>query len=701
MAVDPNGRDEAWLAALSGRLPAPPLPPAYFLGLVLVSTAMVVLPLLYLALVAASAWLAVWWASNGFDLLMRGPLASAHLRFGLFVVPLVAAGAVPAFLVKPLFAPRITPPSDLQLTRGDQPGLFAFVERLAGLVGAPVPDRIVVDCQVNAGAGLELGLLRRDGPALTLRIGLPLVAGLTLPQLAGILAHEFGHFGQGAGMRLARVIRRVNAWFQRVAAERDSWDQALADGRREGGWWGLACLGAELLVALGRQALYGLMVAGHAISCFLSRQMEFDADQYEGRVAGSSGFADAALRLRVLDASAQFVLGSVLREGRFVDDVPALIARVADQAPPRLTADIKRAVQLSGTGLFDSHPSDMERIRRVRLGRFPGLLAGVDPASQLFRDFPGLCRRATAAFYEDALGPHAPPLDALVPVDALAPAAPAQVPAVDARSKPARLEFPPERPPRLAAHAAAARGSSGTLAAARQRWREAAPAAAAAAEKHRRSHAQWVDAAIADAVLAMGLGLQAREFSLPTATPEGVARTRSRALAMQAEAAPALEAAERALGERVGLAFEALERGSAALPEGSRLHQEARRLLAALPGLERLQAEALGLRRDAAVLDCLLANQRRMVGHEGLDRAVAQLLPTVRDAINAVRSGLEQVALPGASWDIPPPWREDAAGHVRSARRALEVLEAQHARAVARLVQIADQVEAAQGPGGG
>lgn len=76
---------------------------------------------------------------------------------------------------------------------------------------------------------------------------------------------------------------------------------------------------------------------------------------------------------------------------------------------------------------------------------------------------------------------------------------------------------------------------------------------------------------------------------------------------------------------------------------------------------------------------------------------MARLLPVVRDGLNAVRNGLEQIALPGSAWDIPPPWREDAAGHARSARRALEVLEAQHARAVARLVQIADEVESAGG----
>lgn len=52
-----------------------------------------------------------------------------------------------------------------------------------------------------------------------LTIGLPLVAGLSLQQLAGVLAHEFGHFSQGAGMRLTYIVRSINAWFLRVVYE--------------------------------------------------------------------------------------------------------------------------------------------------------------------------------------------------------------------------------------------------------------------------------------------------------------------------------------------------------------------------------------------------------------------------------------------------------------------------------------------------
>ncbi len=96
-----------------------------------------------------------------------------------------------------------------------------FIDRLCDAVHAPRPRRIDVDCQVNASAGFRRGmlsmLLGRD-PVLT--IGLPFVAGMNARQFAGILAHEFGHFAQGGGIRLIYVIRPISFWFTRVVYER-------------------------------------------------------------------------------------------------------------------------------------------------------------------------------------------------------------------------------------------------------------------------------------------------------------------------------------------------------------------------------------------------------------------------------------------------------------------------------------------------
>jgi Zn-dependent protease with chaperone function len=665
-------RENDLLAGLEGELSRAPLPTAYGLGLVLVSAAMVMLPLLYLALVAASAWAVYWWAVHGWSFLFAGRLYAAKAQLFFYVVPLVCGGAVPLFLVKPLFARRPPPPPDIPLDRREQPLLFAFVERLAALVGAPAPDRIVVDCRVNAGAGLDLGLLRHEGSALVMTIGLPLVAGMTVPQLASVLAHEFGHFRQGLGMRLCRLIREVNAWFHRVVYERDSWDDALEDGRQGEGWESIVSLGAQTMVGLGRKVLFGLMVAGHGISCFLSRQMEFDADQYEARVGGSAVFADTSLRIRVLTSAAQYVMASALRDDRLVDDVPALIASVAEQVPARLMAEIKMDIQRSGTGLFDTHPSDLERIRRARAGRFPGVLKHRGPASALFADFPAVCRRATRELYEEALGPHAPLHEALLPVAAFV-AGPTESSSAEA------FAFPANRPPRLAAHLAIVAADGVALDAARVRWKAAAAAAAPAAERFARACAQELDASKAEPFLAAGLALRATDFSLPAATLDGVQRTRTRSGAIKAEAEPALSAAERALGERIGLGI-----GALADPP---VVEEARRLSGALPALERAQAAAEVLRHQAPVLDCLLTNQRG-AGLAGLDTEILQRQRVLAEALDATRSAFDSVPLPGLVWDVPPSWRDDPASFVRAAERAVQTVDEHHARTIERLVEM-------------
>ena len=79
-----------------------------------------------------------------------------------------------------------------------------------------MPSRIDVDTEVNASAHLRRGLKSVPGRDLVLTVGLPLAGGLSLPQLAGVLAHEFGHFAQGTGMAATYMIRTVNAWFARV-----------------------------------------------------------------------------------------------------------------------------------------------------------------------------------------------------------------------------------------------------------------------------------------------------------------------------------------------------------------------------------------------------------------------------------------------------------------------------------------------------
>ena len=202
----------------------------YQLGLLVVALAMIALPLIYLALVAAAGWAVYYWATHFTFLLNSGGRGRGWLlMLFLYLTPLFAGIVMVFFMIKPLFARRPDHAQPLALNPGAEPLLFAFVTRICQAVGAPFPKRIDIDCQLNASAGFRRGMLSFLGNDLVLTIGMPLAAGLTLREFAGVLAHEFGHFTQGFGMRLTYIIRSVNGWFARVVYERDSWDVSLEE----------------------------------------------------------------------------------------------------------------------------------------------------------------------------------------------------------------------------------------------------------------------------------------------------------------------------------------------------------------------------------------------------------------------------------------------------------------------------------------
>ena len=221
------------------------------------------------------------------------------------------------------------------------------------------------------------------------------------------------HFAQGSAMRLTYVVRSVNAWFARVVYERDEWDQRLVDWSREVDLRiGIIFYLARFFVWLTRRILWLLMWLGHGISCFMLRQMEFDADRYEARVAGSQAFAETARRLHVLMAAYQGAmadLGSSWREKRLGDNLPALVMANVDQIPHHVMVKIRESVAEGETGYFDTHPSDRDRIASAEQEETPGIFHLEEPARVIFTDFDELARRASLSFYPGILDQQVSP----------------------------------------------------------------------------------------------------------------------------------------------------------------------------------------------------------------------------------------------------------------------------------------------------
>lgn len=389
-------------------IPAVRSAPLYTAGLALVAVVLLLLQAVYLCMIALAAW-ATW----RYVLLVPGFMATIHLNavtLVLLVTPIAAGLILTFFLCKPLLARQSAAPALFTVDPAAQPVLFAFIQRLCETIGAPAPAAIQLDLQVNASAALRHGWRGFFTRELTLTIGLPLIAGLTIRQFSGVLAHEFGHFSQHAGMRLYFLIERIRHWFARVAYERDSWDALLTEWRAEGGWRTQVILWvASASIFLSRAVLRGLFHVGTMVSAWFSRQMEFDADRHAASLVGSEPFGEALLRLSPLDACSQTIWESqarTWRERRLCPDFTALLHYHFETRGSELLEQSRQYLAYEQTDRWATHPARSARIAAI--SGIEGVAvppAGSEPTGEaLFHNFEALVQEVSIYHFRQSLG---------------------------------------------------------------------------------------------------------------------------------------------------------------------------------------------------------------------------------------------------------------------------------------------------------
>jgi Zn-dependent protease with chaperone function/DNA-directed RNA polymerase subunit RPC12/RpoP len=410
------------LGAFTGQIARTPPSLMYKLGILLTTAVMLILPLVYVGLIVLASGVVLWHLTSNVGLVTAISGRGAILGLIAYLAPAAMGSVLILFMVKPLFAPSGEREKSRTLTRESEPLVFAFVERICTTVQAPVPTQIDVNCEVNASAGFRSGIASFAGHDLVLTIGMPLVAGLSLQQLGGVLAHEFGHFSQGTGMRLTYVTRTINHWLMRVVYERDSWDMWLdriTDSVDIRIGWVLYL--TRFLVWLTRRVLWLLMLLGHAVSGFMLREMEYDADRYEARLAGSHTF-EATVRqliyLNLANRGAHADLENFYREGRLADNLPRLIIANVAQLPEEARKFADELIEKEETSVFDSHPSDRDRIASARQESAAGVFQSRQPGTILFHDFDGLAKAVTWDFYSEIFGSEFKPT-AVRPIEEL------------------------------------------------------------------------------------------------------------------------------------------------------------------------------------------------------------------------------------------------------------------------------------------
>ncbi len=483
-------------------------------------------------------------------------------------------------------------------------------------------------------------------------LGLPLVAGLDTRQLAGVVAHELGHFTQGAGMRLTYVIRQVDDWLARVVFEPDAWDLRMEAAARGGNDAVLVVLqAARSGVWLTRRLLWLFLQLGHAASCFMLRQMERDADVCECRVAGSDTVRDTALRMRELEAAGQWALLALRdswRSRRLPDSLPHFILQTAEEMPADVRQEIRRGVTQSQTGLFDTHPSDADRIRAAEALGAPGVVRSEEPATSLFRDFPSLCRRATRFSYakEQALPVRGRNLvdtgKVLRESRSLRAAREASVRYLDG----VNTFYQP-----VSVGRTTPRGLQSDLAllrSARERMATTAAAARSAQEELDQVEIGLVQAHTALALLTAGFSVAPAEFGLEAATPAAAEAAVARLEERGRQCGTALHAYARCAAARLeaALRLSADRSLDARLGDARRLREETARLVSLLAALAGVLPAVCGLGRRVQGLQLLLHNRERCRDALRWEGAVRSIAGEMRGLVDAVKGGLRGFSYP-------------------------------------------------------
>ncbi len=720
MPEAPKPTSAGLAAALAAPIAPARLSAFYRVGLLLNAAVMLLLPLVYVAIIAAVGW-AVWWhATTNTGILGAGSRRSGRAGIGaflLYALPIVAGAALILFMIKPIFAPRAKRPKPVSLDPKKQPLLFDLVRALCAKVGAPMPNRIDVDCQVNASAAFRRGLLSFFGHDLLLTIGLPLAAGLTLRQFVGVLAHEFGHFAQGTGMRLSYLVRSVNFWFARVVYERDAWDETLVRWSKESDFRIAIILWAvRFFIWLTRRVLWLLFLLAQAISTFFLRQMEYDADQYEIEIAGSRAFEETAKRLPVLELARQKAfaeLGDAWAEKRLGDDLAELVVAELMTIPPKDQDEFLKE-HLKGKGsLWDTHPPDTRRIEAAKAAKRDGIFTIDAPASAVFADFHGLSKAASLTFYREQLEDEVTPAN-LVPTAALLERR-GEIEADGQRLERYFQGFFDGRHPPFLPDEAALPVDDVTLAVASLKAvrAEVGPTVAKAKpvlETLEKEQERLTTLARAEVLLRANFKIRPHEFGLKGGTSMEANAEKRRALAKRDEVAAELAPVGAFFVERLALAVRLRQTPAfaATMKSTGVADEDLIVLLSALASLKGALAPLREMLDSFAATQILFDNIEGNEGNEALVSAIKSGVSRWRTGLQAVRSALGEAPYPfshgkGAGVSLARhivekvPGEEDIGAVVGQVAEAADRYFAVLSRVLGRLVTVAEGVEEAVG----
>ncbi|HEY9262354.1 M48 family metalloprotease [Chitinophaga sp.] len=355
----------------------------------------------YLLLFALSVGLTVLCGWAGLLVVSFGvSVLTIGLGLGLLCMGLM----ITYFLLKFIFASHKVDRSHLtEITREEEPQLFALIEEIVQEVKTDFPKKIYLSAEVNAAVFYDSSFWSMFFPVKkNLQIGMGLVNSVTRLELKAILAHEFGHFSQRS-MKLGSYVYNVNQVIYNMLYDNASYQQNASSIASVGSIIALFVNIAIVIV----QGIQWILKENYKLINLtymgLSREMEFHADAVAASVTGPEPLISSLLRMQLSDQALNMVLGfydhryqqsvtsaNVYQQQRWMMEYLAADRRLAllEGVPVLTEAHYERynKSKLVIKNQWASHPSTEDRIAALHKLNIHKAAEKPEPGNVIFQD---------------------------------------------------------------------------------------------------------------------------------------------------------------------------------------------------------------------------------------------------------------------------------------------------------------------------
>ena len=358
-------------------------------------------PLLVAGLLALLVWVTVDGGAWAVGLMSWRFKLAAVLAVGTLILVL---GFISFVMIRAIFPRKTETRVEFPMPQGSQLALEFLVAQIAKRVGVRPPDRIILSCENNVAARWD----SKTGE-FSLMVGMPLVYCLSTTQLAGMIAHECGHFRQRAGGKAKFLIATILEWLEQVNTslrlQRESFAATAIDS--ENGLLSVFACFAQMIMSFVLVVVQGLRNLGILTVQVTMRRAEFHADGFEIELCGSKSFRERTLIMGEVGAAfiaARRQVKLSAQSGRLRDDFPRLVGACFAGLTDQNRAEAWRTILKCQSDWSDFHPSSESRIEAAEQEAREGVFVLETPAKEVFDEVDQVCRELTFRFYDVVLG---------------------------------------------------------------------------------------------------------------------------------------------------------------------------------------------------------------------------------------------------------------------------------------------------------